>query len=183
MSDKMRESDGDVIALMRSLLSYDSESGILTYKERSRDYFATGRACTVWNSRFAGTAVGCDKGGYLYFNLRKKAHSVARACWIVHHGEIPDTIDHIDGNTKNNAISNLRNVEFKDNAKNLKTYSNNKSGCAGVYWHKSIGKWTASIRASGKLNAIISTNDFFEAVCARKSAERSLGFHENHARR
>jgi len=55
--------------------------------------------------------------------------------------------------------------------------SNNSSGCVGVSWNKESEKWVAYITKSGKHYHLISTNNWWDAVCARKAAEIEHGFH------
>lgn len=86
-------------------------------------------------------------------------------------GEIPNVVDHIDGNTLNNDIKNLRSVTASNNAMNCKTPVNNTSGQKGVYFHKSIGKYTASIRVDGKLTHLGTFIDFYSAKQARLEGE------------
>lgn len=47
----------------------------------------------------------------------------------------------------------------------------NKSGVIGVYLEKQTGLWKAYIRVENKQITLGRFSDFFEAVCARKSAE------------
>ncbi|MFU6990820.1 HNH endonuclease signature motif containing protein [Pseudomonas paraeruginosa] len=95
---------------------------------------------------------------------------------------MPDgIIDHIDGNTLNNRISNLRIVDRKENARNMSRSRSNTSGLMGVYWRKDLEVWRATIRP-GKFVSLPSDGTLFDAVCARKSAEIYYGFHENHGR-
>lgn len=44
----------------------------------------------------------------------------------------------------------------------------------GVYYHKSSGKWTASIKVKGKQIYLGIFNHFEDALVARKDAERRL---------
>lgn len=79
-------------------------------------------------------------------------------------------IDHINHDTLNNTRENLRAVTISQNQMNKRTYSNNTSGCKGVSWCKWAKKWKMSISVNKKtINKYFT--DFFEAVCARKSAE------------
>lgn len=59
-------------------------------------------------------------------------------------------VDHIDGDGLNNRRSNLRIVTAAQNAQNVGTRRNNKSGIKGVCWHKAKGKWDASITVNRK---------------------------------
>lgn len=49
-------------------------------------------------------------------------------------------IDHIDGNKDNNRIDNLRSVTSKQNARNRKLKTGNRTGYSGVYTNKQ-GTW------------------------------------------
>ena len=173
-------SDYEYIA---SFVNYNRESGLFTYSDRHESHFISKREFNIWRSRFSGKIAGYIKSGYLYITTKRKSFSLARLAWFIVNGEIPDVIDHIDGNTLNNSICNLRNTTTYGNAKNLKINSNNKSGLLGVYWHKKNNAWTASIRHNCVLHHLACTGDFFEAVCARKSAELKYGFHANHGKR
>ena len=104
--------------------------------------------------------------------------------WEQANGPIPEgmTIDHIDGDPQNNALSNLRLVTQSDNMKNAKLRVDNKSGVPGVRWCKHRQKWAVQITSRGNMQALGRYDDWFEAVCARKSAEVSYGFHPNHGR-
>ena len=56
-----------------------------------------------------------------YRNAHYKPHSLHRAVWEYHNGKIPEgmVIDHIDRNTDNNQIENLRCVTLSENARNI----------------------------------------------------------------
>ena len=105
---------------------------------------------------------------------------VHRIIWVIVTGEQPKTIDHIDGNGLNNAVSNLRSVSQSENQKNLRISINNKSGIPGVFWHRKISKWWSYIEKDDKRISLGYFTDFFEACCARKSKEKELGFHKLH---
>src|SRR5690606_4634313 len=103
-----------------------------------------------------------------------------RIAWFLFYKKWPRYIDHIDGNGLNNAIENLRDVEMKDNLLNKRIYSKNKIGIAGVYYKEITNNFYVKITKSKKKIHVGVFDDFFEACCARKSAENKLGFHENH---
>lgn len=97
----------------------------------------------------------------------------------MHNGIIPANlcIDHIDGDVLNNKIENLRLVTLSLNQRNSKIPKNNKTGIIGVT-PKSDG---FVVQCAGTYIGYF--NDFFEACCARKSREPSMGFHKNHGRK
>jgi hypothetical protein len=112
------------------------------------------------------------------------------------YGKIPDgkVIDHIDGNRKNNVISNLRLLDKSENTRNCKKREDNTSGETGVY--KTGGKWVADWRNSDgkRVSARFSVTKYgYElayrlAVAVRKEAEISLlsnikGYTTTHGRR
>lgn len=79
---------------------------------------------------------GYCNGFHKYVNL--KAH---RVVWFLHHGTVPDCIDHIDGNRSNNRIENLRATTRADN-------STNQVGKG--YTLAKDGKYVAQITVRGK---------------------------------
>ncbi|WP_236523018.1 HNH endonuclease, partial [Escherichia coli] len=68
-------------------------------------------------------------------------------------GEIPDgmIVDHIDGNTSNNSIKNLRLASKAESSFNKGMFKNNTSGVKGVYWDKRNKKWMAYGTINGKM--------------------------------
>lgn len=141
----------------------------------------------IWNSRYAFNRAGTKiKTGYISIGIiingityRYLAH---RLIFTINHGYTPNQVDHINGCTSDSRIENLRDVTNSINGKNCKINSNNTSGLLGVTWDKSRGKWHAQIMVNFKNNNLGRYIDFFEACCARKSAERKYGFHINHGR-
>ena len=73
---------------------------------------------------------------------------VHRLIYIMHHGFAPKSIDHIDGNSLNNRIENLRPATAKQNQQNSALRKDNKSGVKGV--KKCKNKWRADIKIDGK---------------------------------
>lgn len=96
-----------------------------------------------------------SRGGAKY-----KAISFGRRKWLLHrfiwtyvNGEIPDgmIVDHIDGNTSNNSIKNLRLASKAESSFNKGMFKNNTSGVKGVYLDKRNKKWMAYGRINGKM--------------------------------
>jgi hypothetical protein len=63
--------------------------------------------------------------------IDKTAMIVARVVWFLNTGEIPDKVDHKNGNPRENSFGNLRNVKIKVNCENRVVL--NPNGVPGVY--------------------------------------------------
>lgn len=122
------------IDIVRSALSYDPETGLLTW--RWRDGFFQS-----WNVRRAGEIAGhLDKTtGYIVINIDGELYKAHRLAWLLHYGEEPPTqIDHEDRNRSNNKIGNLRPAPGSRNQQNR--CRRKKSGLPkGVYRISSAG--------------------------------------------
>jgi hypothetical protein len=88
--------------------------------------------------------------GYITIRVDGKYHAAHRLIWMMHYGEFPKLIDHIDGNRNNNLLSNLRSTDRFGNAQNRKLHKNNTSGAKGVLWNKQTCKWTANVISNRK---------------------------------
>lgn len=89
-------------------------------------------------------------GRYEVVSLNGKRWSVHRLVYLLHHGELPDMVDHKDGNPTNNKIENLRAATRAENGQNQKLNIKNTSGCKGVVWVKSHKKWRVDVAFFGK---------------------------------
>ena len=108
-----------------------------------------------------------------------------RYVWEEANGPIPKgyQIDHINGDRADNRIENLRLVTPSENQMNVKLRDNNTSGVTGVFWDKRTSAWCAACYVDGKSKHLGRFRDWFDAVCARKSADNRYGYHVNHGRR
>jgi len=59
-------------------------------------------------------------------------------------------VDHKDGNTANNSITNLRDATRAENQRNRGKFKNSSSKYKGVHWSKSNKAWVAQLRHDGK---------------------------------
>lgn len=137
----------------------------------------TGAVTRVSTGRPAGSPT---KTGYFRTWLGQTKYKLHRIVWVIHHGEWPDQIDHINGDRADNRIENLRSVSKRENSLNIRLRPDNKSGCPGVNWHARSSKWIAQIRDDGKYVYLGCFSDLSDAVRARKAAEIKYGYHENH---
>lgn len=178
------------VEMLRRLISYDPDTGTLTWIARTPDLFncteqSPEHSCKIWNSRNAGRpALATPNGnGYLHgaiFGITITAHSAA---WALHNGAWPlHGIDHEDGDRTNNRPGNMRDVPDAVNAKNQKRSARNTSGVTGVSLHRRTGKWVAMIKGDGKVRNLGYFDTVEKAAARRREAERQYGFHPNHGR-
>ena len=166
-------------ATARELLDYNPETGELTWRRRQASWFATERACKIWNTRYAGKAAFTyiSSHGYKVGSILGTNYLAHRIAWLIHYGEFPqDEIDHINRNRTDNRIENLRVVTSGKNSTNTGMYKNNTSGVKGVFWHIQNQRWYASIGVGGNMQWLGYFDDFQSAVRARKNAEVLHGF-------
>lgn len=79
-----------------------------------------------------GIEAGCVGLRYFMIGINKKVYRRHQIVFIMHHGYLPKVVDHIDGNSFNDNIENLRDVSQKINCLNRKIDKRNKSGYRGV---------------------------------------------------
>lgn len=173
--------------IVRQLVRYEPHTGRLFWRQRPLWVFKSAGSARRWNSRYAGkpALAYIDNHGYEMGALLSQRHMKAhRAAWAIYYGRWPDGhIDHINGDRSDNRIRNLRDVSRLENQRNVALNRRNKSGYLGVYWLDSCRRWWAYI-GSGPTRK---TLGYFEckadAIAARKSAERDIGYHKNHGRK
>jgi hypothetical protein len=102
---------------------------------------------------------------YLRVYVDNKPYSLHRMIYLWHHGYLPKTLDHVDGDRANNKIENLREATQQQNCLNRKHHSNSKSPYKNVYraaasensnWKRN---WVVSVNVAGKRKYIGSFED------------------------
>jgi hypothetical protein len=114
----------------------------------------------------AGTIVKNKFGNYYRIGLNGSCYLMHRLIYIYFNGEIPSGmyIDHINGNSLNNNIENLRICNKYQNQYNSKKSSVNTSGIKGITFENK--KWRCRCRVNGKKYHVGFYDDINEAKLA-----------------
>lgn len=162
---------------LKEVIQYKKETGIAYWKERSRCDF---------DANYAGNEVGCvaNIGGRKVITCKVdyKQYYLHRLIFLYYHGWMPIFVDHINGNSLDNRICNLRDGSNGINNKNCKKRTDNTSGVGGIYKHTKTGKWVVRISIKGKRKHFGCFDDFFEACCVRFSVINSDSYTVRHGR-
>lgn len=122
-----------------------------------------------------GQPAGClNQAGYLRTGIKGKSYRNHRLIFLMHHGYLPKTVDHIDLNKLNNRIENLREATDSQNKWNSKKSVNNTSGHKGIKWCKKSKKWIVQVRKSYKLYYFGSFDNIGDALVASFKARQQL---------
>lgn len=174
--------------VLNQLLSYNTETGKLFWKERPVEMFSAGKQtaehnAAIWNGKFAGKeAFTAVSRGYKVGRIGDVGFFAHRIIWKMAYGTEPEKIDHIDGERGNNRLPNFREACDAVNALNKSMPSNNTTGHIGVHWESRRNHWRAVIQVDGKQKHLGSFDEFSAAVVARENAQILYGYHENHGR-
>lgn len=111
---------------------------------------------------------------YLRTKIHYKEHYVHKIIFLMHYGYTPQIVDHIDGNTLNNKIENLRAANLSQNQHNRGKSKNNTSGFKNVSWCKRTKKWQVIIGLRNKSYAFGRFNDLELADLVAQEARDKL---------
>jgi hypothetical protein len=100
--------------------------------------------------KIAGWVTTCNGRKYKKMSVNRKTVYVHHAIFLMHHGFLPKYIDHIDCDSLNNKIENLRAATQSQNMGNSKIRKSNTSGYKGVTFRKDTKKWQSAIMLNGK---------------------------------
>lgn len=123
------------------LLAYDKETGIFRWRTDRR------------GGIHSGDIAGCvhSGGSYLKIGIDGSRYYAHRLAWLYVTGEMPSMwVDHKDGNTLNNAFSNLRHASPSENIANSKTSHDNRCGLKGVTFDAKNHRYRAQIQFRGQ---------------------------------
>ena len=129
------------LEVVRSIVDYDHLKGEFRWKIPMDN-----------GKKKAGDIAGCFSSDKEYRRVYIFGQDIReqRLAWFMHYGEDPGPnylVDHINGNSLDNRIENLRLATDKENSKNRKKGSNNTTGFKGVY-EKKDGSFDARIYAN-----------------------------------
>jgi hypothetical protein len=157
---------------LKKLFHYNPETGIFT------------RLVSVGLKVKSGQVAGGLDNGYIKIGINGKRYFAHRLAWLYVYGEFSNlpqmVIDHIDGNTINNKIENLRKVTHQQNILNQKLRTTNTSGIKNICWHKREGKWYVRVMNKGVMKNIGYFEDLELAELAAIEARRK--YHGQFAR-
>jgi hypothetical protein len=148
---------------LRELVKYDEVTGLFT-----------------WNKQRPKCVIGCVAGrigvyGYIQIRIEGKTYTAHRLAFLYVTGSFPvNQVDHINGVKNDNRWSNLRAATHYQNQCNRLPQGNNTSGVPGVYFERSVNKWTAAVKANGKLHFLGRFSNKEDAVHAVRVARPKL---------
>lgn len=87
---------------------------------------------------------------YQHIWIDNQAFFLHRVIYKLHTGEEPETVDHIDGNTHNNKIENLRSATQSEQLQNRKVFKSNKLGLKNISINKAQKANIKNIRVQVK---------------------------------
>lgn len=109
---------------LRAAFDYDANTGALIWRRRDD-------VPESWNVRYIGKFAGtAHSAGYLSVRIFKRSFLAHRLIWKLVHGYDPRTIDHRNGDRRDNRAANLRDATHQQNCWN--TVARSKTGIKGV---------------------------------------------------
>jgi hypothetical protein len=153
---------------LNKVFNYAPDTGILTYKTRTKNFNPGDIASHIVDSGYHTTRIN----GIDYFTHR--------IIYLYMTGKWPHITDHINHDRADNRWKNLREVSDRENTLNTSLSKNSSTGINGVALHKPTGKYRAYINIQRKQIHLGLFNTIEEAQAARKLADTQHEYHENH---
>lgn len=97
---------------------------------------------------------------YLTTKIAGKHYCVHKLIYLWHHGEWPEQLDHVNQDSMDNRVENLRPANSCTNMQNRKLFKNNTSGAKGVAWNKRVSKWQVYVGVDRRIKHIGYFEDF-----------------------
>lgn len=129
---------------------------------------------SVKPGRLAGTkSIGRGRP-YWMIKIDRRFYYAHKIAWLLTTGDWPAMLDHINGDSLDNRIGNLRLCTMSQNQANRKRGSNNATGAKGVHRRKENGRFRAYISFEGRRIHLGAFGTAAEAVAARSEAAQRL---------
>ena len=147
---------------VRESIYYDSVTGIFTWLKSRKGHKANRRA-------------GClDSEGYRIIGFKRKYYKAHRLAWFYTYGKWPEEeIDHINCNSDDNRICNLREATTGQNRQNARKLMNLDP--KGVSYNKADGVWRAFIYKGRSIYLGRFSNKEKASKAYRKAADAYFG--------
>ena len=155
---------------LKEIIHYDKVTGLFTWLA-----YSNGRRKDL-------TAGSKNKNGYMVISIDNQRYYAHRLAMVYVNGSCGEEVDHIDGDTSNNAFDNLRDVNSKENSKNCSKPKSNKSGVIGVSFDSVNRKWRSAIKVNCKQISRGRFIFFDAAVRTSKQADQKYGFQTKQGR-
>jgi len=129
-------------ARLRELLDYNADTGAFTWRIGRQGH------------KKAGDVAGFRRSdGYIRITVDQHRVWAHRLAWFYTHGAWPaQQIDHINGDTSDNRLDNLRDASPRVNMQNERRgrQRKNRGTLLGAHWCTTWKRWKSSINAEGK---------------------------------
>ena len=141
---------------LKQLVNYDPDTGIFT------------RLCATSSRAQVGDVLGTPTGlgGHLRSTVGGKRYYLHKLAWLYVYGSYPELIDHINRDTTDNRICNLRQATKSQNSTNSKVRADNVVGQRGICFDKQTSSWRVQLCANGQ-SVRPRFKSFADAVTAR----------------
>ena len=144
-------------------LDYNHETGVFTWKKSTGPVKKGSEAGYITSE------------GYIQLKINGKQYFAHRLAYFYVNKKFPDVAtDHINGNRRDNRISNLRSCTFSENNQNqIKRLSRTTSEHIGVCFDKQRNGWVSQIQSGGKrvFKRFINESD---AVCFYNEVKKQM---------
>ena len=142
------------------LPDYEYLNNLFTFKDNNlfwnyipESYFTTENKWELFNHKHLNKIAGkYGERGYGHVIFNGLSYSITKVSYIIQSKNNIDEntiIDHIDGNPRNNHITNLRIATLSQNSMNAKKRENKTISIKGIDWNKSSNRFRARVCVNG----------------------------------